>query len=252
MKKILGACIACGLLAGCNAPSEKSLQETSSTRFGEAARGALRAQGVGRAWDNGAKAAQNNNLEGLAQATQQLRKLGANDEATRLGGAVAENLVIRAATFDAQALLTTGATRRQLQRTAARTFRQALQIAPDFRSENPQLLNALGWFLAERGTSKTDFVVAEKLTRRALKQIENQSPVDQVFLENLFSRAVIRDSLAWALFRQGRFDEALREQQKALTEITRATRDKSDDESQRAVRELREHLAQIKAAQKSQ
>lgn len=245
MKRFVVILVCGALLVGCNA----SPNTTSSTRSSpNIVASVLRAPAVGRAWDEGAKAASNNNLDGLAKAAQKLRKLGANEEATLLGRAAAENLVARAGNLDAQAFRETGATQKQLQTQAAVLYRRALEIEPDFGSDNAALLNALGYFLADRGTTKSDFALAEKLTRRALKLHEARSPLNQVFLEHLESRAAFRDSLAWALFKQGRFDQALREQKIAVADAKRATRDKTNANSQALRRELREHLAQIEAA----
>lgn len=245
MKRFVVILVCGALLVGCNA----SPDTTSSTRSSrDIALDALRAPIVGRAWDKGVKAAQNNDFNGLTDATQQLRKLGANEEATLLGLAAAENLVARAANYDAQAFRATGEAQQQLQIQSAIWYRQALKIEPDFASDNAALLNALGYFLAERGTTQDNFRRAEKLTRRSLKNLEAQSPLNRVFLEYLESRAAFRDSLAWALFKQSRFGEALREQKVAVADAERATRDKNDENSQALKRELREHLRQIEAA----
>ena len=208
----------------------------------EIASHAVRAQSVGRAWDDGERATQNNDMTALAAARDKLRKLGATEESNRLVRAKTKELVIRASVFDAQGYRAAGAEQKILQNQAAKLYRQALQLDPDFSSPHPDLLNQIGYFLADKGQSKSDFMLAEKLTRRALAGIENKDANAFSVASDAMQRANTRDSLAWALFRQGRFAEALREQRQAVKEAESLTQD--DDE----LRELRSHLRQIEQA----
>ncbi len=73
-------------------------------------------------------------------------------------------------------------------RQAISTFERALQLRP----EDPQLLNALGYTLADH---RMRLAVAEQHVRRALA-ISPDNPA-------------IQDSLGWALYRRGRAEEAL-------------------------------------------
>lgn len=85
-----------------------------------------------------------------------------------------------------------------------------------------QSLNSLGYPLAESGNSMQDFRRAEDLTRRSLSYWDKIIADQPEKSENLrflrFNRALTaHDSLAWALYRQNRFEEALREQTAAVT-----------------------------------
>ncbi len=84
-----------------------------------------------------------------------------------------------------------------------------------------QSLNSLGYPLAESGHSTADFQRAEDLTRRSLSYWDKIIAGQPKKSENLpflrFNRALTaHDSLAWALYRQNRFEEALREQSEAV------------------------------------
>jgi tetratricopeptide (TPR) repeat protein len=119
----------------------------------------------------------------------------------------------------------------KLRASASKKYREALSIDANFDSTNPDLLNALGYYLAERGTSTTDFQTAEKLTRRALALYDQAiaslpdstlSPIRMTLAQARYSRAVgARDSLAWSLFRQRRYGEALKEQKSAVDEAAK-------------------------------
>jgi tetratricopeptide (TPR) repeat protein len=237
------------LLAGCNSNLSSSTQVKGS--FARV----LQAQSIGRAWDNGERALQNNDMVGLSAARSELLRLGANDEANRLINSAqaqrairstSDRLVVRAVMIEGQAYRATGQQKQELKQEAAKIYRQALQVDPGFASTHPDLLNAIGYFLADRGTSKSDFVLAEKLTRRALQGIEKKN--ENAF--NLGSDAMqlsnTRDSLAWALFRQGRFAEALREQKQAVKEAESASQGR--ETLQDGLEELRGHLAEIQKA----
>ena len=83
-------------------------------------------------------------------------------------------------------------------------------------------LNNLGYPLAESGHSMQEFRRAEDLTRRSLGYWDKIIAAEPQKSETLpllrFNREVTaHDSLAWALYRQGRFEEALTEQTAAVT-----------------------------------
>lgn len=119
----------------------------------------------------------------------------------------------------------------KLRASASKKYREALAIDANFDSRNPDLLNALGYYLAERGTSAEDFQSAEKLTRRALALYDQViaslpdstlGPIRMTLAQARYSRAVgARDSLAWSLFRQRRYGEALKEQKAAVDEAAK-------------------------------
>lgn len=113
---------------------------------------------------------------------------------------------------------------------ATENYRRALMFAPNFGSENPDLLNAAGYMLADRGQTIEDFQNAEKLTRSALALVEKMiakvqegpedEPMKQARLRALRYALACgpRDSLAWSLFKLKRYDEALKEQQRAVAD----------------------------------
>lgn len=124
----------------------------------------------------------------------------------------------------------------RLQASEAQAYRRALELSPggEFSSRDPDLLNTLGYFLADKGLTRQDFERAERLTRQALKeqdkavaQAREQGEDSAEFLSARYSRANTRDSLAWALWKQAKSDparapalleQARREQQAALDE----------------------------------
>jgi tetratricopeptide (TPR) repeat protein len=90
-----------------------------------------------------------------------------------------------------------------------------------------ELLNRLGYTLAEKGEYSEQFAAAEAMTRRAVtiydetialleRGAAGRPEAARALGSVRFSRANIRDSLAWSLFRQKRYQEALREQEQAL------------------------------------
>ncbi len=97
-----------------------------------------------------------------------------------------------------------------------RQYRGALAFLPSdqskWRSLDPQTLNALGYFLADRGRNRADFERAEKLTALAMELSPSNSSIER------YSRAVgPGDSHAWALFRLGRIKEAFKAQAEVIS-----------------------------------
>ncbi|RYX86098.1 hypothetical protein EON83_02445 [bacterium] len=96
-----------------------------------------------------------------------------------------------------------------------RAYRAALAFLPSepqkWRSLDPQSLNALGYFLADRGNGKADFALGSQLTKLAMDLMPER---------NSFERYVRAsgpgDSYAWALFRLGRTAEALKQQAEVI------------------------------------
>lgn len=213
---LLPASIAiCFAAAGC-AQSESTL---ASLRENPILRNAARAVLIGKSYDRAAIAARNNNPQAFQSATSEMEKIDPL--------AAAEQLVLAANQLDIRAMqLKNEAQRKQLETQAAEKYRHALRIAPEFSSRDANLLNALGYFLADRGESKSDFQKAEKFTRAALKiwdaeiaKYEDVPLSGPLLAELRFNRAQgPQDSLAWALFKQGRLKEARNEQLNVLKE----------------------------------
>ena len=183
---------------------------------------ALQAREIGRVFDEGQRALQAGNVEALVQSSQQLRRLGAAREEQLLTGGAAEQLVLDATRFDSAARPLSSTRKAQMQARAAQNYRLALRLSPNFASNNPELLNALGYFLANRGDSTADFQTGEKLVQRALAIYAKRLQVRPESAQLQFERAITRDSLAWALFRQKKYEQAWDEQKLAVAEAQSA------------------------------
>lgn len=205
---------------------------------------------VAQVYDRAEIAARDENPAKLREAVAELRKLGAVSEAlmfsTRLAQTPAEKEVEQGARLDMQAMVLSGSAKDALLNRAAGHYRKALQLDPDFTSEDPVRLNYLGYFLADRGSSPADFKMAETLTRKSLllmdELIELGKSRNGEIKPLLSHRAAVRDSVAWALYRQGRYAEALKVQQQAIQEAKEAGEAESD--------EMAEHLRLITEALK--
>lgn len=100
-----------------------------------------------------------------------------------------------------------------------RSIERYTEIAPGGGdvTQYARMLNEEGYPLANEGSTLDDFQRAETLTRLAVKLYDGairKNPGKELRSE----RATTRDSLAWALFRLGRLDEAEREQREAIRE----------------------------------
>lgn len=265
----------CATRRGTPSPTLSEIRPASS--FREAVQRALKANLAGRAYDRGLLAYHREDDDALVAAANDLRQAGAQREAQRLlfsaaqrdeqppTYSAAERAVAIASALDTQALSFKGVVREQMRARAASEYRSAQRLMPKFDSTNPILLNALGYFLAERGQTPQDFVEAERLTRRALQLFDGKlkqasasakTPDDRRALDNWMSdatraadelsRANTRDSLAWALFRQKRFEEAAREQEQAMRDAQKSSREVAQPMSP----ELHFHLGEIYRALK--
>ena len=217
------------LVGGCQATESavNGLRENEVLR--NAARGVL----MGKAYDRAVIAHRNHDNQALKNATDELKKFDPQTEKELLVQPklkLAESLVERAQNLDLLASKAKDSEKkRQFTEQATQKYREALQISPEFPSKNPELLNSLGYFLADRGNTKKDFQDAEKLTRQSLKQWDGMlAELEKVPLSEkartqvqFFRALTAQDSLAWALFRQGKLEEAAREQQDVLNTAER-------------------------------
>lgn len=108
-----------------------------------------------------------------------------------------------------------GLERDQTRRDANRLYRAALAFLPSnpraMRQLDPQTLNSLGYFLAERGRNQSEFGRAANLTHLALELSPATNSAER------FLRATgPQDSYAWALFKQGKIAKALETQTQVL------------------------------------
>ncbi|HVF10298.1 MAG TPA: tetratricopeptide repeat protein, partial [Abditibacteriaceae bacterium] len=164
-------------------------------------------------------------------------------------GQAAAEAVETAIAFDTLAEKSGAGARAKWRARAAEEYRKALRLMPDFDSEDAHKLNALGYFLADRGTTPDDFNKAERLTRNSLalwdKQLAQLNKSDPRLPLLRFSREVgPHDSLAWALYRQGRYEEALHEQTAAIA-AARAASAASKVSTGPLASELYFHLGEI-------
>jgi tetratricopeptide (TPR) repeat protein len=108
---------------------------------------------------------------------------------------------------------------------ALRALRRAYRLAPD----DPQVLNALGYTLADEGRTEGEYDEALKLTRRALETVRSDprfKPLDPI----------VADSVGWALFKTGDLQGA-----------RRVLREAVDDAPYDAQHEIRYHLGVVYA-----
>ncbi len=244
----LSLAVAALSLGGCAAPGTDASVSTSGVArsWGEAWERVRMSLARGQAYDEAWMAARNNDVGRFERAQSTLKRLDYSFMARRLASQAllspAEEEVERASQWSAQVQVATNeAQKAQLGQKEAASYRHALELSRqaggEFNSSNPVLLNALGYFLADKGTSSEDFKRAETLTKRAL-QLQDQEVQDArqkggeedgAYLLARFARANTRDSLAWALFKQAKTDvrgnsqllEAARQEQQAALDETR-------------------------------
>ena len=159
-------------LGGCAGSGSTPGGALESLRQNVVLQNAARAALTGKVFDRAAIAVRNGDENALQNATSELEKIDPL--------AAAEQLVNAALWLDSRAHNEkNSALKNDLENQAAQKYRQALKIAPNFPSQDATLLNALGYFLADRGTSPADFQTAEKLTRAALKLLDAEIKRDR-------------------------------------------------------------------------
>jgi tetratricopeptide (TPR) repeat protein len=128
-------------------------------------------------------------------------------------------------------------------------YRLALKLYPRMAtaSENHDLLNSVGYYLADQGRSQEDFQTAERLLRRSL-QLWNedlaQPGTGDMNRSDLRRRRALEpvDSLAWALYRLGRFTEAKKLSEEAFNTLRSIVGENNVDAA------ISYHLAEIHRA----
>jgi tetratricopeptide (TPR) repeat protein len=109
-----------------------------------------------------------------------------------------------------------------LESESAAAFRYALEITPP---DQPDELNNLGYELADKGTTRGEFQLALQLTTLAINDLDRGVDRDgKPYTDLIYRRAITRDSVAWSLFKLGRYDEALATQRRAEKEARQASR----------------------------
>jgi tetratricopeptide (TPR) repeat protein len=203
-----------------------------------------RAVVVAAEFDRGSRALVDEDDKALLSAYQNLHLIGARTVARQLATSAIDVLVQRANTmaFEASGLHQTQAA--QLAVRADNENKLAQQLAGDYAGDDAISLNVVGYMLADKGTSTNDWARAERMTRRAVEILESNRAASRgaaISRYLLLQTALTRDSLAWALFREKRFTEALTQQQKALREWRECGAPTADD----TVADLHYHLGEI-------
>ena len=221
-----GFCFVGLILGGCVERAATPDSHGAGNIFKDALRGIV----AGQAYDRALLAQGRDDDAAYVQAMARLQESGAPDAAAWASALTlrrAEDAVWRGRSFDAVAQDQAPAAKNKWEKRALANYRRALLFAPEFPSNDPNLLNALGYTLANRGNTSQDFINAEKLTRRALTLLDKEIEKAESgpLLGQTQARALRfdqaygpRDSLAWALFKQKRYDEALKEQQRAIAD----------------------------------
>ena len=131
--------------------------------------------------------------------------------------------------WENQTAISSGSQRDEALKKSAQNYRSALLFVPNdknsafVKSLGAQNLNALGYFLADRGENLNDWTRAEALTRLAVELSPKQSAVEE------YERAIgPQDSHAWALYRLGRFTEA-RDVQKEVLQLVGKSNNVGED-----------------------
>ena len=239
------------LIAGCAPQPGRS----DADFVGVALRNAARALRAGRAFDNALLAEGRGDTASFARHLNAVRTTGATGAmhpAVELANATAGVRLGDALAFDSMAQSLHGAARLRWRARADEAYRGALELKPEFENSDFERLNALGYFLADRGTTSDDFKTAENYTRRAVQgwdeAIAKMKEGDAGLPLARFQRALgPRDSLAWSLFKQGRLVAAHAEQTAAIAEV-RASLKSLPAAMKNNLVELLFHLGAIEAA----
>ena len=199
--------VGAGLLGGC-----ASSQNGSARR--DPLRGVAASFLAARAFDRAQNALQRDDSAGLQRAGDELRRASNAGFTPRLSGAFVAQLTGEASQSAEIAKGARGEEMIELLQDSEEKYRAALAFAPEKTPEkslDPLTLNALGYFLADRGTTPADFERAAILTRAAYRTWPVAKHPDPAAL---LSRAQgPQDSLAWALFKQGKWEEARRHEE---------------------------------------
>lgn len=205
---------------------------------------------VGVTYDQALIASRQENPRALRKMMNRLEELDATDVAVRLQLSSAEDRVRSGSSLLMQAYHLKPrdpAQSQMLLGQAGRQFRSALRWSPDFPSRDPQLLNSIGYYLADHGHSPEDFERAEQFTTQAVtildKMIQDNGGRKDLLRAVQQQQAITRDSQAWALYKLKRFDEAEIVQEKALAQAKTSKLDNL------AFAELWMHQAEILQAQ---
>lgn len=203
--------VGAGFLSGCS-PSQNVSSQRDPQR--DPLRGVATSFLAARAFDRAQVALKRDDSAGLQRAGLELRRAADAGFTPRLTGAFVSQLANQAGQSALLANLARGDQMLDLLQDSEGKYRAALAFAPEKMPEkvlDPNTLNSLGYFLADRGTTPADFERAVTLTRAAYRTWPVGKRPDAAAV---LSRAQgPQDSLAWALFKQGKWEEARRQEE---------------------------------------
>jgi tetratricopeptide (TPR) repeat protein len=115
-----------------------------------------------------------------------------------------------------------------------KAYALARQLANNEYKRNPDMLNMLAWSIVEDNPQRTlkspDYALAVEIAQRAVQLTNEKDPF-------------ILDTLAYALFKQGKVEEAIRYQEKAVA-LLKERKDVPDE----IRREIEERLEKFRKA----
>ena len=207
MKKLVsGALLSALFLGGCAQNSGDS----------DPIRGVAASIVAARAFDRAQIAIKRGDDAGLERAGEELRRAASGGSNPQLTVAFTAALTGEAGRLLGEAARSRGGEKAELMAQSDTKYRAALAFAPQKSTESLDALtlNALGYFLADRGQTAADFERAIVLTRAAYQKWPMQNA-------NLAASRVDRalqpqDSYAWALFKGRKLAEARKQQEEVL------------------------------------
>src|SRR5687767_8276915 len=131
-------------LSGCTERGARPDANIVGNIFKDALRGIL----AGQSYDSALLAQGRDDDAAYVKATTRLQQSGAPDAAAWAKALTlrrAEEAVYRGISLDSLARSQTAASKEKWEKRALESYRRALVFAPDFPSENPDLLNGLGY-----------------------------------------------------------------------------------------------------------
>ena len=201
------------ILAGCGAQNAP-----------EPARGLGAAFVAGRAFDRSQSALKSGDDAALQNAGRKYARAAARLENKGVLLAGVQPVTIAAMRLEQQAKYAPLSQRGALMQRALEKYRAVSAFLPaDPRpgQVDAEILNMVGYPLADRGTTRADWERAEQLTQLSLdewdRQIKATAPNSQERLQLQAARTIgALDSHAWALFKLGKISEALPRQERVI------------------------------------
>ncbi len=186
----------------------------------DAVRGVAASWITAQAFDRAKGAVRRNDMAELERAGTEMRRAAGAGSNPRLVGALASELAAEATLLAIQGSQTSGNEKFRLSEESNARYRAALAFVDPASqaSLDAGTLNSLGYFLADKGSTRADFERAAVLTRASYLKWDLSGKTRD---SNELVRAVVpQDSYAWALFKLGKYEEA-RVQQEQVWDMAR-------------------------------